>query len=128
MKGFEKLDMLGVMSVCAIRVFPALLFAVVAAEACQVPVFRYALERWRPDPYQLVIVHDGNLTGEQKSNLVHLEESLVGSNGPIVNLRFETIDLKSINRTGRRWLNYRTKKWQSVYLFRRRFAFCFWKV
>jgi hypothetical protein len=103
MKGFGKLEKLGGMSSCAIRIFPALLFAVVVAEACQVPVFRYALERWRPDPYQLVIVHDGNLTGEQKSNLVHLEESLVGSNGPIVNLRFETIDLAKEKDQLERW-------------------------
>ena len=103
MKGFGKLEKLGGMSSCAIRILPALLFAVVAAEACQVPVFRYALERWRPDPYQLVIVHDGNLTGEQKSNLVHLEESLVGSNGPVVNLRFETIDLAKEKDQFERW-------------------------
>jgi hypothetical protein len=91
------------MSACAIRISFALLFAVVVAEACQVPVFRYALERWSPDPYQLVIVHDGNLTGGQKSNLVHLEESLVGSNGPIVNLRFETIDLTKEKDQLERW-------------------------
>jgi hypothetical protein len=91
------------MSFCAIRILPILLFAVVAAEACQVPVFRYALERWRPDPYQLVIVHEGNLTSGQKSKLVHLEESLVGSNGPIVNLRIETIDLTKEKDQLERW-------------------------
>jgi hypothetical protein len=103
MKVFEKLEKLRGMSACAIRISFALLFAVVVAEACQVPVFRYALERWSPDPYQLVIVHDGNLTGGQKSNLVHLEESLVGSNGPIVNLRFETIDLTKEKDQLERW-------------------------
>ena len=91
------------MSFCAIRILPILLFAVVAAEACQVPVFRYALERWRPDPYQLVIVHEGNLTSGQKSKLVHLEESLVGSNGPIVNMRIETIDLTKEKDQLERW-------------------------
>tara|TARA_Y100000588_G_scaffold68426_3_gene69583 strand:- start:1242 stop:2459 length:1218 start_codon:yes stop_codon:yes gene_type:complete len=63
------------------------------SEACQVPVFRYALERWRPDPYELVIVHENPLSEAQAATLVHLEESLVGKNGPIVNLRYETIDL-----------------------------------
>jgi hypothetical protein len=58
-----------------------------------VPVFRYALERWRPDPYELVIVHNGPLSDAQKPILVHLEESLVGPKGPIVNLRYETINL-----------------------------------
>ena len=46
-----------------------------ASEACQVPVFRYALERWQPDPYELVIVHKGSLPKEQAPLLVHLEES-----------------------------------------------------
>lgn len=76
-----------------IRTAFAILAACTAAEACQVPVFRYALERWRPDPYELVIVHHGPLTDEHKPNLVYLEESLVGSKGPLVNLRYETIDL-----------------------------------
>ena len=73
------------------------------AEACQVPVFRYALERWRPDPYELVIVHHGPLTKEQTPILVHLEESLVGPNGPIVNLRYETIDLAKEKQQPDHW-------------------------
>ena len=73
------------------------------AEACQVPVFRYALERWSPDPYELVIVHQGVLPQEQQSALRHLEESLVGPNGPIVNLRHETIDLSKETDQLDRW-------------------------
>jgi len=85
--------------------FLTLILAAQTSEACQVPVFRYALERWRPDPYQLVIVHDGNLTIGQKSDLVHLEESLVGPNGPVVNLRFDTIDLAKEKEQLERWEN-----------------------
>ena len=77
----------------SIRVALLTLAICTVTEACQVPVFRYALERWRPDPYELVIVHEGPLTKEQAPILVHLEESLVGPNGPMVNLRYETIDL-----------------------------------
>ncbi|HUQ72324.1 MAG TPA: hypothetical protein VM165_22550, partial [Planctomycetaceae bacterium] len=29
--------------------------------ACNVPVFRYALEHWRPDPYRLTVLHRGPL-------------------------------------------------------------------
>ena len=86
-----------------IRLFLALTLASVVAEACQVPVFRYALERWRPDPYQLVIVHEGNLTSGQKADLLHLEESLVGPNGPVVNLRFDTVDLDKEKEQIARW-------------------------
>ena len=31
------------------------------AIACQVPVFRYALERWPADNYELVVLHDLSL-------------------------------------------------------------------
>jgi len=31
--------------------------SVSVASACDVPVFRYALERWPPDPYEIVIFH-----------------------------------------------------------------------
>lgn len=86
-----------------IRLFLTLMLASVVAEACQVPVFRYALERWRPDPYQLVIVHEGNLTSGQKADLLHLEESLVGPNGPVVNLRFDTVDLDKEKEQIARW-------------------------
>jgi len=36
------------------------------ASACSVPVFRYALERWGADPYELVVFHRGGLTGRQQ--------------------------------------------------------------
>ncbi len=35
--------------------------------ACSVPVFRYALERWAPDPYQLVVYRTAELTPEEKA-------------------------------------------------------------
>ena len=76
---------------------------VTTAYACQVPVFRYALERWRPDPYQLVIVHDGNMTAEERAKLNYLEESLVGENGPIENLQVETVDLAKEKEQLERW-------------------------
>ena len=38
-----------------------------AAQACSVPVFRYALERWPADAYRLVIFHNGPLSAEQQA-------------------------------------------------------------
>ncbi len=40
-----------------------------AAQACNVPVFRYALERWRPDKYEIVLFHRGTLPKEDQSAL-----------------------------------------------------------
>ena len=79
------------------------LAAAVITKACQVPVFRYALERWQPDHYQLFIVHDGNLSREEQSSVTYLEENLVGPNGPMVNLRFETLDLTKEDAQFARW-------------------------
>ncbi len=42
--------------------------------ACNVPVFRYALERWEADAYQIVVFHRGPLTGPQQALLETLEQ------------------------------------------------------
>lgn len=34
--------------------------------ACSIPVFRYALERWKPDLYEVLVFHRGPLTDEQQ--------------------------------------------------------------
>ena len=48
-------------------------------QACSVPVFRYALERWPADYYQVVVYHRGELTAEQKEIVDLLgEEGLAG--------------------------------------------------
>jgi len=44
---------------------------VISAFACQVPVFRYALERWPADPYRLLIVADfaSELSADQQATI-----------------------------------------------------------
>jgi len=44
------------------------------AQACQTPVFRYALEKWPGDYYPLMIYHDKPLTADQKAIVDWLEE------------------------------------------------------
>lgn len=46
-----------------------LLIAALPVLACNVPVFRYSLERWQPDRYEIVVIQREPLTAEQK-NLV----------------------------------------------------------
>ena len=41
--------------------------------ACQVPVFRYALERWSPDQYRILVLSDGPLDAEYQTALKPLE-------------------------------------------------------
>lgn len=51
------------------------------AIACNVPVFRYALERWRSDLCQVIVFHDGNLSDVQEQQLQTLEREAVDKGG-----------------------------------------------
>lgn len=46
-----------------------------AACACNVPVFRYALERWTPDRYDVAVFHREPLTAEQQALLDGLKRA-----------------------------------------------------
>lgn len=73
-----------------------LAFALVAgpvgssAEACNVPVFRYALEHWRPDPYRGVLFHRGPLSAADQEQLEKLQ---AGAGDSKFNLTLRTVDL-----------------------------------
>ncbi len=54
-----------------------LLTALYTAIACNVPVYRYALERWPSDPYALVVLHDADLGDDQKALIDELESANV---------------------------------------------------
>ena len=43
--------------------------------ACNVPVFRYALERWQAEPYEAVIFHRGPLSPADRAAVVALEKA-----------------------------------------------------
>jgi hypothetical protein len=62
-----------------------------ATEACSVPVFRYAIERWQPSPYDVFIFHRGPMTDDQKkavgqferlAQAANVEIAAVDLNGP----------------------------------------------
>jgi hypothetical protein len=42
--------------------------------ACNVPVFRYALEHWRPDLYRVTVLHRGELSAEQQALVTRIAE------------------------------------------------------
>ena len=54
-----------------------LLLAAGAGRACSVPVYRYALERWRVDPYEIHVFHRGDLAEGHKQALKRLQEASV---------------------------------------------------
>lgn len=48
------------------------------ASACNIPVFRYALERWRPDQPEVIVFHDSPISTEQEEQLARLGQSKTG--------------------------------------------------
>ena len=60
--------------------FATMMFATVLV-ACNIPVFRYALERWQSDAYQLVVLHNEELSPEQASYVQSLEMASVDNGG-----------------------------------------------
>ena len=62
------------------------------ASACSIPVFRYALERWRPDPYEVLVYHRGELTHKQRELLERLNPEYVPGE-PFPNTAVSIVDL-----------------------------------
>ena len=62
--------------------FLAVVLFATSAIACQVPVFRYALERWNADKYEVIILHDAELSEPVRTLLDKLQapELLAASN------------------------------------------------
>ncbi len=80
----------------SILAFPAAVLFVLLATlqpitACQVPVFRYALEHWDPDMLQVVVLHQGSLSDSQQQLVTRMEEANTEATEP-VNLRLSLID------------------------------------
>jgi len=70
----------------------ALLLGPVVALACNVPVFRYALERWPAEPYEVVLFHRGALSEADQAVVDALKAT--GQEGKsLANLTLSTIDL-----------------------------------
>jgi len=68
-----------------LRIVIVLLFCIVACNscrACNVPVFRYALERWRPDTCDIIVFHDAPLTEAYQSIVQSLRSESDHNRGP----------------------------------------------
>lgn len=63
-----------------------------SVSACSIPVFRYALEHWVPDPYVATVFHRGELTAEQQDLLARLRPT-APTGQPAINLTVRAIDL-----------------------------------
>lgn len=75
---------------CPSRLLLCLLFFAASALACSVPVFRYALEHWPADPFQVLVFHRGALSAELEQALTATE----ATEGARPNVRVRRVDLE----------------------------------
>ncbi len=61
-------------------------------QACAVPVFKYALTYWAPDPYGVIVFHRGPLSTGQKSVVDRLQRASLGID-PRANVIVRMVDL-----------------------------------
>jgi hypothetical protein len=61
------------------------------ARSCSVPVFRYALERWKPDPYKGIFIYRGAITERDRALLKQLTDTALNPECP-VNLRIREVE------------------------------------
>jgi len=95
----------------------ALLLVQLTASACNVPVFRYALERWPVSPYRALIVKDSELTAAEKAAKVSLENAGDETTGAL-NLVVWHPDKDELEKSGMaKQLPERREKEAMVYLF-----------
>jgi len=66
-----------------------------SASACNVPVFRYALERFPADAYHFVVFYRGSLSGQAKAAVDALQR-LSRDSDPGPNLDLKTVDLDTL--------------------------------
>ena len=66
--------------------------AALPAHACNVPVFRYALERWPSDPYSIIVFVGDTLTQNDRDLIALLEKSSKTSGGH-ANYTVQTVDV-----------------------------------
>ncbi len=64
-----------------------------AAPACTVPTFRYALERWPADAYEVLVFHRGELSEADQAAVKLLEDISEAEEGDFANVAVYTVDL-----------------------------------
>ena len=81
---------------CLSFLFIPMMFVWSDLSACSVPVFRYALERWVPDSYGVVVFHRGPLSEDHQGLVDRMDPEKLSSD-QFVNLVVTTVDLAEAN-------------------------------
>ncbi len=82
---------IAVMGICAIRP------SVEDARSCSVPVFRYALERWNPDPYKAIFIYRDKISEKDRALLDQLNQAIFNPEYPL-NLRMREVNVATFSK------------------------------
>jgi hypothetical protein len=82
---------IGVMVIWAVRPL------VEDARSCSVPVFRYALERWNPDPYKAIFIYRDKISEKDRALLDQLNQAIFDPEYPL-NLRMREVDVATFSK------------------------------
>jgi hypothetical protein len=82
------LFLVGLLAVSFAAALPSRLFA------CSVPVFRYALENWEPDPYLVEVSYSGALKPEEQATVDFLNKSADPDSSRCANIYVRSTDVK----------------------------------
>ena len=75
--------------------------AAAAASACSIPVFRYALTRWRATPYVAAVVHEKPLSEDDRAVISYLKKQVSERDTP-PNLRVKKLNVKKNKKARKR--------------------------
>lgn len=75
-------------------IISAMIICSAVAVACNIPVFRFALERWKPDSCEVVVFHKGPITGDDEKFVGELEAASLAKEGD-ANLNVIRCDLNT---------------------------------
>ena len=64
-----------------------------AAQACQLPVYRWALSNWPADPYEALVFHRGPLSEQQRARVASLESASSEQQNAVANLQVRLANL-----------------------------------
>lgn len=88
-----------------------LLRAICPSEACEIPVYQYALENWEADEYEVIVFHRGELSPAQRDDVGLLQRASIHGGGH-GNLLVKAVDLAT-NRDAillQRWREQSTER------------------
>jgi hypothetical protein len=74
--------------------FCAIQPAIREVRSCSVPVFRYALERWRPDPYKAIFIYRDKIGAKDRTLLEQLKRYTSNPDYPL-NLLIREVDVNT---------------------------------